>query len=183
MSSVQQIYLPPELVHAALIRLEDFGKNGLNERGLASCSLTCLHWAVLIRPLLFRHITLRSGEDVSQLVAFLNTDILRPALSYCIRGLILIEDQTSVGPPWGHQLMRLAGRLPRYAVRNWTAKGAPAVSDGQPSLARRSPLPFSALPRTLPRTLFRCTVHLLACLTLSGLSLRSVQDLANFVAH
>ena len=84
MSSVRQIYLPSELVHAVLIRTEDFGRNGLIKRGLASCSLTCKHWAVLIRPMLFMHLTLSSAEDVSRLVAFLNADVLEPALSYCI---------------------------------------------------------------------------------------------------
>ena len=181
MSSVQRVYLPSELVHAVLIRLDDFDwyRNKAIKRGLASCSLTCRHWAVLIRPMLFMHLTLSSGEDVSQLVAFLNADFLEPTLGYCILSLRFIEDQASAGPSWGHQLIRLAERLPRCSFRTCTVKGAPAVPDSQQPLACRSPLPFS----TLPRTLFRSRMHQFTQLTLSGLSLRSVQDLANFVAH
>ena len=179
MTTIPQIHLPPELVHAVLIRMEDWGENGLVKCGLASCSLTCHHWAALIRPLLFKSLTLRSREDVSQLVAFVDSDSLQPMLSGCISKLNVVEDQVSAKFSWSHQLMRLNGRLPRIGIHHWTVKGAPAASDGQRLLERRSSLPFVALPRAFPRSILAPVTFL----TLSGLSLRSVWDLVRFVGH
>ena len=181
MSTVPQIYLPAELIHAVLIRVEepdDKDETQVLKRGLASCSLTCRHWATSIRPLLFEELTLRSGEDISQLVAFLDADSLQPALSSCIRFINVAEGQASAGPPWSHQLMRIVQRTPFASICQWTVEGAPAVADNQ-HLPVRSPLPFAALPRTLPPSILRY----IQLLTLSGLSLRSLRDLANFVGN
>ena len=181
MSTVLQSHLPPELVHAVLMRMNDWDKNGQIKCGLASCSQTCRYWAASIRPLLFQSITLCSGEDVSQLVAFLNADSLQPALRGCIRHLRVVEDQASAKSPWSHQLlMRLHRRLTHADIVGWTVKGAPAASDGQDpqALNSRPLLPFSTIPRTLPPSLHRVTY-----LTLSGLSLRSLRDLARFVGN
>ena len=68
--TVLQIHLPSELVHATLMQMKD--QDEVYEpikHGLASCSLTCRHWAVFIRLLLFERLTLRSGVDVSLLIA------------------------------------------------------------------------------------------------------------------
>ena len=183
MSAVPQNHLPPELVHAIVIRMKDEDKNYMPIKGgLASCSLTCRYWAGLVRPLLFEELTLRSGEDVSLLVAFLDADALQPTLSGCIRYVHVVENQASAGSPWSHQLIGLARWLPHLEWYSWTAKGAAAASDGQRIPQRRSPLPFAALPRTLPRSILPLRVSF-AALFLSGLSLRSVRDLANFMVH
>ena len=179
MSAVPQIYLPPELVHAVLMRMEDWGKNGQIKRGLASCSLACRYWATLIRPLLFEEITLRSGEDVSQLVASLDADFLQPALSNCIEYINVVEDQTLAVPLWSHQLMRLAPRIPLASIWQWNVEDAPAASNDQSPQKPASRLPFSALPKTLPPSALP-RVHFL---TLSGLALRSLRELARFVGN
>ena len=182
MSSVPQTYLPPELVHAVLIRMEDRdGDYQIIKRGLASCSLICHYWAASIRPLLFRQLTLRSGEDVSLLVAFLDADSFQPALSGCVEYFNVTEDRASAGPPWSHHLMKLRNRLPRAGFLNWKVKGVPAAPADQYPLKRPSPssLPFSALPRTLPPSIS----HRVSTLTLSGLSLRSLRDLASLVGN
>ena len=182
MSTVPQSHLPPELVHAILIRMRDENENYLLiKRGLASCSQTCRYWAASIRPLLFGSLTLRSREDVAQLVASLDADYLQPALSDCIHSIDVVEDQASAKSPCSHQLIRLHRRLPRADFLGWTVKGAPAASDGQDlrALKTRSLLPFSTIPRTLPPS----TLHQFHRLTLTGLSLRSLQDLASLVGN
>ena len=180
-STVPQIHLPPELVYAVLIRVDDLDDDDQPlKRGLATCSQTCRYWAAFLRPLLFWELALRSGEDVSQLLVFLDADFLQPALSGCIYQLNVIEDQASVGSPWGHQLIRLANRLPNGRVFQWIMKGAPAAPDGQhPLNLRKPPLPFVTIPRSLPRSILGCVQSL----TLSGVVLRSVQDLVSFLAH
>ena len=182
MSAVPQNHLPSELVHAILIQMRDDDENHLPiKRGLASCSQICRYWAAAIRPELFRDLTLRSGDDVSLLIAFLDADSLQPALSGCIHSLDVVEDQASTGPPWSHQMVRLHRHLPRARIPGWVVKDAPAASDGQDPQAPKSmsPLPFSTLPRALPRsTLFQIT-----SLKLSGLSLRSLRGLASLVRN
>lgn len=170
MTTFTQIYIPSELVHAVLERMWDCDDNGRIKRGLASCSLTCRYWAAIIRPLLFEELMIHSREEIRQLVAFMDADFLEPTLSKCIQFLNVIEDQASVGPPWSHQLIRLASRLPGLLIDSWTVKGAPTFSNSQHRLARRSPLPFLVLPRTLPR----CILHHVESLILSDLSVRCV---------
>ena len=182
MSTVPQIRLPPELVHAILIQMRDRDEHRYPiKRGLASCSLTCRYWAPSIRPLLFEMLTLRSGEDVSQLVAFLDADSLQPALNSCIHYLCMVEDQALAESSWSHQLIRLTRRLPEACILHWAVKGSSAASDSQHLLVRNrmSPLPFAALPRTLPPSILGRVFRL----TLSGLSLRSLRDLARFLGN
>lgn len=171
--------LPPELVHAVLIQMYDSDNSGIIKRGLASCSLTCRYWAALIRPLLFRILTLRSGKDVSQLIAFLDADLRVPTLRSCIEELDVVEDHVSARPPWSHQIVRLAKLLSHYKVRNWTVKDVPVVSDGEHILTHRSPLPFSMLPRTIPRS----TLPQVSSLSLSGLSLKSTRNMMRVVGN
>ncbi|EKM52859.1 uncharacterized protein PHACADRAFT_261515 [Phanerochaete carnosa HHB-10118-sp] len=161
MLPTSKTFLPDELVHAILIRLQDgelWGKQ--SKRGLALCSLTCRHWAKLIKPMLFGYLTLMCTEDVSQLLAFLCTpDFLHCALRDCAHNLDLVEDRASSSIPWGHHvLLRLHQHLPHVFV-NWAVKGASA--DGRSKL---SSLPSGQLPRTLPSS--SVTLHhvTLSCL-------------------
>lgn len=174
-------HLPDELLHFILIRLDDrqCGWNSSErplKHGLLSCSLTCRHWAKLIRPILFDHLTLRSAEDVSQLLAFLSGhDFLGHPIRRCIRYLDVVEDQTSSSITWGHQLfLSCCCPAPPDKV-TWTIKGAMLDDQSQPT-QRPLSLPHALLPRALPLS----TVYL-DRVTLSGLQLSSVRSLMNFV--
>ena len=164
-----------------MIRMRDWNDHGtFLKQGLAACSLTCRHWAVLLGPLLFEELTLRTGQDVSDLAAFIDADFLEPTLSGCVHRLIIIDDTASAEVPWSHQLMRLCKRLSSFIIKAWTVKGAPTVPVGQRVLPeRRSPLPFLALPWTLSPS----AQPQVSSLVLSGLSLSSVQSLVEFVGH
>ena len=150
MATGPHTYLPSELVHAILLRTQDKDSNHKPlKRGLTACSLTCRRWAALIRPMLFEELALRSGEDVSQLVAFMDADVQKPALKDCIRSLTIVDDVGSERIPWSHQLMMLHTRL-SFLIEGWTVKDATPNLDAELLLNHRSPLPFTILPRTLP---------------------------------
>ena len=179
MSDVSQICLPDELVHAILIRMWDRDKDYKPvKRGLASCSLTCRHWANLIRPLLFDELTIRSAEDVAQLLAFLNgPDTIHPYLRDCIKVLRVIDDRTSSSIPWSHQIFRLHRRMPQIDRIYLTIENSGADDKLRPGC--NSTRPFAIIPRTLPGSI----MPELKCLTLSNLRLPSVKALANYVEH
>ena len=176
MSDSLQIYLPAELVHAIIVRMEDRDADYRPlKRGLASCSLTCRRWAAIIRPALFHQLTLRSAEDVSQLIALLRVpDFMGCALGDCIRWLEVVDDSASAPGtiPWSHQILRLDRQLPSVSIA-LTIEGAPA--DG---LKCSSSLLFSLLPRSLP-----VSAMALSQLTLSDLRLQSVQTLLDMVEY
>ena len=178
MSDVPQTYLPDELVHAIVVRMEDHGKGYTPVKcGLASCSLTCRHWAKLIRPLLFCELTIRSAEDIAQLLAFLNDpDILDHSLRDCIRFLHVINDQTSSSILWSHQISRLHRRIPHLDYMNLTIEKSGA--DDELPAGRDSSQPLAIIPRTLPGSIMP-----LSWLRLSHLQLPSVKALANYVEH
>ena len=180
MSEELQTYLPGELVQSILIRMWDPDNNWRPlKRGLTSCSLTCRHWASLIRPLLFSRLTIRSAEDISQLVALLDgADILDPSLRDCIQALDIIDDRTLSSIPWNHQILVLYRRIPRLP---WEGVKLTITNDGVDSEinpGRHSSRPFAIIPRTLPGS-----VMPLLRLTLSHLRLPSARSLANCVEH
>ncbi|EKM52852.1 uncharacterized protein PHACADRAFT_186901 [Phanerochaete carnosa HHB-10118-sp] len=178
MSDVLGSCLPDELLHAILIRLDDhrFSWERPPKRGLAPCSLTCRHWAKLIRPILFEYLTIRSAEDVSQLLALLGVpDFLGRTLQSCIRCLDLVEDRTSSSIPWGHRCFLWWFRQTLSVDVTWTIRGASA-DDQLQQTQRLSLLPSALLPRALPTS----TV-LLHRVTLSNLQVPSVRSLTNFI--
>ena len=76
------------------------GFDTLNKRGLAAISLTCRYWQLIIRPLLFEQLILRSPDDVAQLILILRSPhIIRQELSKLIRRIIYQKDDDRV-PPW-----------------------------------------------------------------------------------
>ena len=178
MSDASQIYLPPELVHAIVVRMEDRdAKCKPVKYGLASCSLTYRHWARRIRPMLFRELAIRSATDISQLLAFLDGhNFLDRDLGDCIECLDIIDERTSSNIPWSHQTFRIGRRIP--ALKNVTLTIKSSGTDDQLHPGRCSLQPFAIIPRTLPGSITR-----LSSLTLSNLRLPSVKSLANYVEH
>ena len=178
MPDAPQRYLPDELVHAILIRMEDCDEAyNPDKRGLASCSLTCRRWASLIRPLLFEELTIRNAEDIAQLVAFLDgPDPFRPSLRDRIQSLRIIDDRGSSGVPWSHQILRLHRRIAHLNFVYSTIEKSGA--DNELPAGRDSSQPLAIIPRTLPGSIMP-----LECLTLSHLRLSSVKALTSYVQH
>ena len=185
MFTLTDICLPDEIIHAILVRAEEWDSTDPSwaplKPGLAACSLVCRHWARIIRPIIFEWLTLRSAGDIEQLIVFLDTPSLLPAvysLEDCIRGIQVIEDVESAHIPWSHQIFRLRHRLPMvfYAEVKMTIGVRKGDSHCHPD--RRSALPFAALPRTLPGS-----TKPLDVLTLRCVQLPSVQNLANCIEH
>ena len=178
MFNVPQIYLPDELAHAILVRMWDRDERYKPvKRGLASCSLTCRHWASVIRPLLFDQLTIRSAADIAQLLAFLDSpEILDPTLRDCLRELDAIDDRTLLSIPWNHQISRLHRRIPKPHSVLLTIENSGADDKLHPG--RDPPRPFAIIPRTLPGSIMS-----LWRLTLSNLQIPSVKALADYVEH
>ncbi|EKM52858.1 uncharacterized protein PHACADRAFT_261514 [Phanerochaete carnosa HHB-10118-sp] len=179
MSDALGTLLPDELVRAVLVWLDDNESETWErtfKRGLTPCSLTCRYWAKLIRPILFKYLTLESADDVSQLAAILGAhDFLGCPIGNCIVNLTLVENPTSSGIPWGHQLALRSYQQVPFAKVTWTIKGAPTDSQLQPS--RKWPtLPPALLPRVLPASPIP-----LSRLALSNLHVSSARGLVNFV--
>lgn len=167
--------LPEEILQAILVRLDDDYGWGppTPKRGLASCSLVCRHWAKTIRPLLFETLILRSASDLEQLLAFLAAPApLGRALTRYIGALYMSEDCASSNCiSWSHQVSLRLPRLLSYPSLHCTFSGrTPGSSDSAPSF-RRPPLPRQLPART-------CAFHQV---TLSGLQLSSMRDLADLV--
>ena len=175
-SNMSQMSLPDELVHAILIRTQDHDATWKPiKRGLTSCSLTCRHWAKLIRPMLFYSLVLRSTDDIEQLLAFLSTpDSLGNPLRSCLGSVEAVEEQTASAAPWSHHVFRLYGAVGAHMT--WTIRCRSA--DQQPDQTQSALLPSSILPRTFP-----ISTTYPSRLVLSGLRLPSVQHLVNFVQH
>ena len=178
MSDVPQTCLPDELIHAIVTQMWDRDEeNNLVKRGLASCSLTCRHWASLIRPLLFYELTIRSAKDLAQLLAFLNSfNPLHPSLWDCIGFLHVVDGRTSSSIPWSHQIFRLHRRIVHIYSMHLTIEKSSA--DDELPLGHNSSQPLTIIPRTLPGSIMP-----LERLTLSHLRLPSVKALANYVQY
>lgn len=177
MSDVPQTYLPDELVHAVLIRVKDSDESYKPiKRGLASCSLTCRHWASLIRPLLFEELTVKSAEDIAQLLDFLDSpNILHPStgIQDCVADLHVIDDRTSSSIPWDHQMLRLHRLLPlllSFAHRISNGGADDELDLGHP--------PLVVIPRTLPGSATPPRY-----LKLSHLRLPSPKALVSYIKH
>ena len=87
--------LPEELLREVVGFAMAFAGHGTScpdkqiRRLLSSCSLTCKAWMVLFRPLLFKHLTLRSHDDVVELGKLLSS--AAPVIQLYIRHLELRE--------------------------------------------------------------------------------------------
>lgn len=184
--------LPSELLQAILLLLsvEDFDvdfrpascwrtvEHGL-KRGLTACSLTCRHWAIIVRPTLFGTLILRRAEDYEQLLSFLRspTSIGEP-LPHLIRQIGIQLDGSRIRP-WVHHLHVVASILQPQEQNH--IKGP--LFDIQYSitpilLATKAThlLPFQSSPRTLPNA-----YPPLGKLHLEGQRLRRSDELVRFL--
>ena len=69
--------------------------------GLTSCAQVCGFWASICRPTLFKEITIQSGEELLQLLEFINAKPLNVKM-HSIRELIqkITLDTESSSTPW-----------------------------------------------------------------------------------
>ena len=139
-------------------------------RLLSSCSLTCRAWMVHFRPLLFKHITLRSHNDAVELGKLLSS--AAAVIQLYIRHLELREAASL--HPWIHIVPHiLFKRLP--VLTSLTMH--PISSDADSSVSfYRHPL----FGRTLP--VLRTGLQTVVRLTLASCRFRGFGDLAEIVS-
>jgi hypothetical protein len=179
------VKLPPELIYNILnhvVSRNPFLKLwSYDKQGLSACSLTCRHWAGVIRPALFSTIVLRQPGDISKLLEFLDSEIsVGPALSNCIENLTLEVEPTVLvrAVPCLQHYCKLVKRL--YVLARLHINNCQSPITGGP-LSQLDPFSLSkvlssSLPKTLPGTMFPVSE-----LMLSSLRLRSVADLVHTV--
>ena len=142
-------------------------------RLLSSCSQTCRAWMVLFRPLLFKHLTLRSSDDVVELGKLLSS--AAPVIQQYIRHLELREDASL--HPWIHIVPRiLFKRLPVLTSLTMHPIDISSDKDSRVSSYRHHP----SFCRTLP--VFRAGLQTVANLTLSSYRFRDFADLAEVIS-
>ena len=158
--------IPPELINRVLLFLTHDTWN--NERfpgktGLANASLVCRYWEKTVRSVLFWQLTLRSPEDVNQLLDFINYGI-RSNLHHDIHHIIYHKSDHHI-PPW-IRLHTLLAHLRKDTYFTFEVGGPndpPRAIHGD-TILRCLPrtLPPSALPRAghtfIYSTVFRNTV-------------------------
>ena len=183
MSSTFTATIPAELVSAILDELT-CGKTWyfltcerfqVAKAGLAACSLTCRHWARLIRPILFRSIILRTHEDVVFLRKLLQTPAaVGPALVDCLEA-VEIQQAEPVGVPWTHHVQGILERAPKAWLRI-VITGTSSPHNISPAVLSSSHLPFHRLPRTLPGSSLKVLT-----LAIKDVELRSKAELARLI--
>lgn len=143
------------------------------KRGLAACSLVCRHWAGLLRPMLFRLLTLRNQGDVSLLFEFVrsSTPVPGPPLRECIH-YICFEDYRDWTLSALNRLRAIAGATKPKSialfVRNCRLRGKRRPTQHH--------LPFFSLPNSLPGRLAPITA-----LHLTSVQLRRHSDLVRLL--
>ena len=113
--------------------------------GLAACGLTCRHWARMIRPILFRELTLRNPNDVLSLLEFLNplsVSYGRWHMREHVRTITYVVSHDHL-PPWT-RLHMLSRNLSRAKI-TLAVQGSYGVNGT--SLLK-------SYPRTLPPSVF-----------------------------
>lgn len=175
------VYLPAELVHAILLQVNDWdAEDNRLKRGFTTCSLICRHWATVIRLLLFLELTLRSAEDVSKLLEFLeHPNFLGRPLRDCIRMLNIVNNQQRKEAPWVHHILKLRGK---FAFLNITVipahTSAPEMQLALTETNHLLTVPFAWLPKTLPTSR-----GFLRSLTLSNIRFPSIRVLVDAIAR
>ena len=170
--------LPPEIIHRIVDTLGIF-RGTYNDfvtgpkEGLASCSLTCKHWAAVLREALFSRLTLRNLEDVTQIISFFRSSLSIGRPLSQILNLIIVDIIDAAQLPWVHHLDKLAIPI----IKN----GGGYLNIGMRLTGDKTsqiyPLPFSSFPRSVPKThVFTAT----GSLSLKNVRLRCCADLIRF---
>ena len=175
--------LPSELVHRNVEQvvvstlIEVSGKT-IDKRGLAACGTTCRHWARLIRPVLFRRLSLRSSEDIQQPAEFLEDPVKEDMEIGGFIKVMILEQRTLAMPPWLHHVHILLRRLAHPRLELVLGTSSSQINHGTllcPVDAHDVP-PLQILPRTFPYSSIQLR-HIL----LYNLRLRSQTVLENLV--
>ncbi|GJE98433.1 hypothetical protein PsYK624_146630 [Phanerochaete sordida] len=173
--------LPPELIDYIVLDVLDGGASFVrgralsraDKRALSPCILTCKHWAALLRPALFRHITLRSPEDIDTLIAVAKLHLPGARLmTDTVRSLtIAVNLASAAGASWLRHTYKLECFMRHAALRMVCLSNATR----QPSsnTACLSHTLFSRLPTSLPRICFRYTT-----LSINGLVVTSAAEIS-----
>ncbi|KAJ3542136.1 hypothetical protein NM688_g6002 [Phlebia brevispora] len=151
-----------------------------HKRDLGACALMCREWAPVCQAKIFNRITLRSAEDVRQLLCFLRDPTSR--ISRYIRDLC-IPSQNMNTMPWIHHIPSLypyLPHLPRELHGHANIDKPTTVSLQGPLLPSRGPL--RSIHQALPRTAPSYSNHI-GKLCLSNLHFRRFSDLADLVGE
>lgn len=142
--------------------------------GLAACSLTCRYWAEMLQPFLFGSLTLRSSEDVTQLLDFFRSS---PALADFVWDLQV--RQRSHSHLWFHHVNKLVAYLREDTYVTLTIDGSTSLPLPDTTKKLRSPasVQLYSLPRTLPGSILQMTR-----ITIDGVELRRRSDLVRFIS-
>ncbi len=175
-SSMSAANIPPELFQEilrfpVLAVFEPFHRNyvKVNKRELGAYSLVCKHWAKMCQPHLFEDVTLRSREDLEQLLSFLDSSV--SAVSRYIWRIQLGQKGLSV--PWIHLLsLWVFPKLRRSVV--------PVVLHLESPMGALSSASFRSIHFALPRThpSFSSKIN---HMKLSHITFRSFLDLLHVV--
>lgn len=173
--------LPSEVIHfivQALCATHYYGfrQQGTSVKaGLAACSLTCRYWAEMLQPFLFGSLTLRSSEDVKQLLDFFRSS---PALADFVWDLQV--RQRSHSHLWFHHVNKLLAYLGEDTYVTLTIDGStsPPLPDTAKNLRSPAFVQLYSLPRTLPGSILQMTR-----ITIDGVELRRKSDLVRFISR
>ena len=150
--------VPGKLLSSILEYLRPEREDGPFEPLLARCSLTCRHWAVHIRPHIFRRVHLTSEKRVRAFSALARSSVVVPApLRETVRHLVIEMD--NISRPWLYHAWALSSSnlLPKveetYLFVISKADSDERLLTGSPVSRRKSEVLLDiGLPRKLPST-------------------------------
>ena len=152
----------------------------MDKRGIGACSLVCRSWTSICQKKIFESLTLRSADDVHQVLELLRAPNSR--IGEYIKD-IHIETQSLTSPPWIHNLApvwRLLSHLPRQLEYYRNLDRPTSVTIRGPCPKRLGPIRsiHQALPRH-PRMFSRSIQRLHLC----NIAFRKFDDLAHLVGE
>jgi hypothetical protein len=189
MPSVTAQDLPPEVVYHIVRGIRDdwgatiswLSDRLLSKKGIAACSLACRYWVELLRPVLFRDLTLRGTDDILGLLDIFEAPVVlgRPP-AYYLTALRLEVDQCDlVASEWVHHISRLSWHI-RFGLELDLDVKLATSADTSPNRLVQNYLPLSRLPRTLPRSFFKIPYGFRS-ITVNGLQLGRATELVRFI--
>lgn len=161
MPSTSAAALPGELVDAILEYLlggdNDQGDSigtSSDKRDTVACSLACRYWAQRCRPHLFSSLTLRTLDDLLQLVDFLaHPSSLEPTIQDC-QPYVSVAHISEWSVPWSHRLrLQLSRYLSLDSIKLELCGSYFLEKCSQEDRFAPSSL-CAGLPRSLPKSMF-----------------------------
>lgn len=171
----QELFAP--IIDALLYPVRSPSRHN-HKRGLALCSLTCRYWAKRIRPALFRRLTIRTLQDISDLLYILDSrSAVEPNFADCIRELV-VEHCPVDGIPWIHHVHSILRRLRDATVSLRIINQADNSQDS--STTSHTSIAMTEIPLAYPRTL-PSSILPISQLLLDGLRIRHISDLVRLI--